>query len=69
VVGCNHGCHGRLRGHISSHAGRLTANVAAYFIEKGQEAEVDPVTEQLAEILRRLDRIEARLERPVSDDA
>lgn len=49
--------------------GVLTANVAAFFVERDREAEVDPVTEQLAEILRRLDGIEAHLEEPVSDDA
>ena len=39
--------------------GVLTANVAAYFIERDQEA--DPVAEQLSEILRRLERIERRM--------
>ena len=51
--------------------GVLTANVAAYFIEKDQQA--DPVAEQLAEVLRRLEGIERRLdgeERPaVSEKA
>jgi voltage-gated potassium channel len=40
--------------------GVLTANVAAFFIEKDQQR--DPVSEQLAEILRRLQSIEERLD-------
>jgi voltage-gated potassium channel len=40
--------------------GVLTANVAAFFIEKDQQ--LDPVSEQLADILRRLQSIEERLD-------
>ncbi len=40
--------------------GVLTANVAAFFVE--QEQEVSPVTERLDEVLRRLERLERRLE-------
>lgn len=50
--------------------GVLTANVAAFFVEQDREA--DPAPEQFAEILRRLDRMEKRLEgneESVSDDA
>lgn len=50
--------------------GVLTANVAAFFVEQDREA--DPAPEQFAEILRRLDRMEKRLEgneESVSDGA
>ena len=46
--------------------GVLTANIATFFIEEEQAA--DPMAEQLAEVLRRLDRMEKQLaaDRPVS---
>lgn len=49
--------------------GVLTANVAAFFIEQEQAAEVDPVVERLNEVLRRLEQIERRLDgQPISGE-
>jgi voltage-gated potassium channel len=42
--------------------GVLTANVAAFFVEQEQATAVDPVTERLDEVLRRLERLERRLD-------
>jgi voltage-gated potassium channel len=40
--------------------GVLTANIAAFFVE--QEQQGDPVAERLDEVLRRLERLEERLD-------
>lgn len=42
--------------------GVLTANVAAFFLERNEEQESDPAVERLDEVLRRLEALERRLE-------
>lgn len=48
--------------------GVLTANVAAFFVERNQEDEDDPVVKRLDEILRRLEALEDRMKGVVATD-
>lgn len=40
--------------------GVLTANIAAYFVERDEEDDRDPLVDKLDEVLRRLEQLEMR---------